>query len=164
MNYSPQDSQAYPKSCPSAADVYSLQVSPTLQLPPPLLRPDFLLHLGGLLHTQPGARLARGAGGLVEQFPAEHVREPDDPSADGGAVSAVLALAPRAGDAADKVPQAALGEDFARLGVAARHPVRGDAQAGRDLGVFGFDGINNAFFFETLVRVLDGFLVHGFKV
>ena len=101
---------------------------------------------------------------VVEQPPAQLVRETHDTRADRCAIAPVLALAAARGDLLGKVPEPARGDQGAGLRVAAGRPLWGKAEAGRDLCVFGLDYLDNPFLLEALVRVLEGLLVDCLEV
>lgn len=69
-----------------------------------------------------------------------------------------------AGDHLGEGPELAGGEDATCVGVAVRGPVRGEGEGGGEAGIFAVGEEEDAFFFEALVGVFEGFFVDGFEV
>lgn len=143
---------------------------PILQPPPPLLLLDRFVQAQRLLARQPRRRPAFLSpsvllpDGLFKELLAEFVREVDDTCAHRGAVAAILALASARRNLFGEIPQSARGDEVARHGVATWTPLGREAETGWDAGILGADDLDDAFFFEALVRVFEGFLVDGLKV
>ena len=82
----------------------------------------------------------RGKGGTISPFPS------------------------RLSDHLHEIPELARRQDASGGGVAIGGPVRSELDGGGVAGVFGFGEEEDAFFFEALVGVFEGFFVDGFEV
>lgn len=155
---------------PSTPTTHS-QPSPTLQPPPPPLLPHRPPQLPRLLATQRRRRhrplplVLPARHRLPKQLPPQLLRQPHHPRTHRRAVPPVLALPPARRNLLGKLPQPPLrGRQPPRRGVARGPPVGREAQSRRDARVARPDDVDDAFFFEALVRVFEGFLVDGFEV
>ena len=75
-----------------------------------------------------------------------------------------IPFSPRQRNRLDKVPQLTSRDNVTCFGIASRRPCGGEFDGGGFLGLFAFREHDNAFFFEELEGVLEGFFVDGFEV
>lgn len=75
-----------------------------------------------------------------------------------------LPFSPRSCDCLCKLPEFAFRDDALGFFVSVRRPVRGQADCGRELGIFGLGDENYTFFFEDLKCIFKGFFVYGFEI
>lgn len=75
-----------------------------------------------------------------------------------------IPFSPRSCNRFCKLPEFAFRNDAPSCFVSARHPVRGQADCCRELRVFRLGDEGNAFLFEELERIFEGFFVYGFKI
>lgn len=137
---------------------------PTLQAPspPPLLHGPFqaLCILTAQRRRCPLLIRHRRLKQLLPQL----VRQLHDPRAHCRTIPAILPLTSTARDLFSKIPQPARGDKVPRRRVPRGSPLGREAQPRRNLGVFGLDDLDDAFFLEALVRVLERFFVDGLEV
>ena len=87
-----------------------------------------------------------------------------NPRAHRRAIAPILPLAPRRRDLLREIPEPARREEGSVGGVAGRTPFGREAEARGNFGDLGRDDLEDAFFFEALEGVFEGFFVDGFEV
>lgn len=129
---------------------------------------DTLLQRCLLLTTQPTRNLSLSSLILLiklfKQLAAQHIRQSQHAAADCGTITSILALAARLGDLLGEIPELSFGEEGTGCRIAGGSPGGTKLDPRRNLGVFGFDDVDELVFLEAKIRVFEGFLVDGLEI
>lgn len=150
----------------------SLQMRPPLQRPPLLLLPLTPLQHPLLIRTQPSRRIQplgllppiHPPHGLLPQLLPQLIRQPDYSCTHRRPIPSVLPLPPARSNLFGKVPQLPRRGQVTRHLIPPRPPLGRHPEPRGDPRVFRPDHLDDPLLLEPLVRVLQRFLVYGFKV